>query len=222
MNKIITLLVLTSSFFAFSQEADSVKITKSPKLDFYWGIGMQVNSFKLNDKLRASGAADIKETMPEFLLGANIFGEQFSGDIEFGFLYSTNRANNTKSKLLGVNARLRVHYNLIKTENIALTTGLNLSATGNNVDVYAANNVINLNDLDPMNNSGHISLRNQIFYVGPSASFYAWRNKAFKLRLNIAYEFAFTNGKWKSDYADVHNTVKEIGNNRFILGLIIQ
>jgi len=222
MKKIVTLLVLTSSLFAFSQEADSIKITKSPRLDFYWGIGMQLNSFKLNDKLKASNVAEIKETMPEFLMGANIFGEQFSGDIEFGFLYSTNSKNNAKSKLLGVDVRLRVHYNLIKTKKIALTTGLNISGTGNNVDVYANDNSIDLNDLDPMNNSGHISLRNQVFYAGPSASFYVWRDKTFKVRLNMGYEFAFTNGKWKSDYADVYHTVKEIGNNRFVIGLLIQ
>lgn len=152
----------------------------------------------------------------------NVFGEKISGDMEFGLLYSRKSSNDNKTHLLGGDIRLRVHYNLVATEKMAFTTGLSFSAVTNTVDIYNDNNVIDLNNLDPMSNVGHISLRNQVFYAGPSVSFYALRHKKINLRLNVGYEFAFTNGKWKSDFAEVRNTVKEVGNNRLVVGFFFQ
>jgi hypothetical protein len=110
---------------------------------------------------------------------------------------------------------------LINKEKVAFTTGLNLSNTTGELVVFTKNNLIDLNDLTPANNVGNLSLRNNLFFVGPSASLYLFNNKSTKLRLNVGYEFAFTNGKWKSDYADVDNTVKEQGNNRFVFGITL-
>ncbi|MBC8883850.1 hypothetical protein H9X57_12335 [Flavobacterium piscinae] len=46
------------------------------------------------------------------------------------------------------------------------------------------------------------------------------RKEKLSIRLNVGYEFAFTNGKWKSDYASVSNSVKENGQNRLMVGVV--
>jgi len=162
---------------------------------------------------------ELNETMPELQVGMNVFGEKFSGDAEFGFLFSKNDKGNSENQNIGFTSRLRVHYNFINNEKVAFTGGLNISATASEVDIYNKNNVIDLNDLEPLNNTGHVSLRNQVFSAGPSVSLYLFKNSSTKIRANLGYEFAFTNGKWKSDFASVENTVKENGNNRFVFGI---
>ena len=104
---------------------------------------------------------------------------------------------------------------------MAFTGGLNISSTASQVDVYNKNNVVDLNDLEVLNNSSHVSLKNQVFFVGPSVSLYLFKGQKTKIRVNLGYEFAFTNGKWKSDFATVENTVNEKGNNKFVFGILL-
>ena len=213
-------MFLASSSILIAQSSnDSLK--NKVNVDLYLGIGATVQSkFSLNDKLKAAGLAELNETNPEFLIGINVFGKKFSGDAEFGFLYSKNDKGNSENQNIGVSSRLRFHYNLINKEKMAFTGGLNVSATSSEVDVYTKNNSIDLDGLGALN-SNHISLKNQMFYVGPSVSLYLLKHKTTNIRVNFGYEFAFTNGKWKSDFATVNNTVKENGNNRFVFGVTL-
>lgn len=218
MKKIILLLFLAITTVSFSQSDNEEN--QNFDFDFYFGMGAQItNNYTLNDKLKLANLPELKETMPELQVGMNIFGNKFSGDAEFGFLFSKNDKGSSENQNLGFTSRLKVHYNFIKKETIAFTGGLNIAATASQVDIYNKNNVIDFNDLEPLNNNGHVSLRNQVFYVGPSVSFYFLNNKSTKIRANLGYEFAFTNGKWKSDFGNVQNTVKENGNNRFVFGV---
>ena len=218
MKKIIFVLLLTYGFQSFAQSDNDSN--EKVDVDFYFGIGAQVQSkYDLNDKLKAANLPELKQTMPELQVGMNIFGNKLSGDAEFGFLFSKNDKGDSENQNIGVTSRIRMHYNFINKEKIAFTGGLNVSSTASEVDIYNKNNVINLNDLEPLNNNGHVSLRNQVFFAGPSVSLYLFKNKSTKIRANLGYEFAFTNGKWKSDFASVENTVKENGNNRFIFGI---
>lgn len=223
MKKIILVLALSSAFLGYSQEENQneekkVEITG----DVYFGIGLQfMDNFSLNNKLQASSVAQLSQTRPEFLVGLNIFGKKYSGDMEFGFAQTQKDNATTENKDMSFTGRFRFHYNLINKEKIALTTGLSLAGTSSEVDLYAKNNTIDFNNLNPNFNGGLITVRNQMFYVGPSASLYLFKNKSYKFRLNVGYEFAFTNGKWKSDYAAINNTVKESGNNRLLVGLVI-
>lgn len=218
MKKIIFVLLLTYGFQSFAQSDNDSN--EKVDVDFYFGIGAQVQSkYDLNDKLKAANLPELNQTMPELQVGMNVFGEKLSGDAEFGFLFSKNDKGNSENQNIGFTSRLRVHYNFINAEKVAFTGGLNFAATGSEIDIYNKNNVIDLNDLEPLNNSGHVSLRNQVFFVGPSVSLYLFKNKSTKIRANLGYEFAFTNGKYKSDFASVENTVKENGNNRFVFGI---
>ena len=218
MKKIIFICLLSVGFQSFAQSDNDSN--KKVDVDFYFGIGAQVQSkYNLNDKLKAANLPELKETMPELQIGMNIFGNKISGDAEFGFLFSKNDKGDSENQNIGFTSRLKVHYNFINNEKVAFTGGLNVAATGSEIDIYNKNNVIDLNDLEPLNNNGHVSLRNQVFFVGPSVSLYLFKNKSTKIRANLGYEFAFTNGKYKSDFASVENTVKENGNNRFVFGI---
>lgn len=223
MKKIILFFALSSFLSSFSQEEDKKDEEKFQVTgDVYFGFGLQFqDDLNLNQKLIASNAAALNTTRPEFQVGMNIFGKKYSGDMEFSFSQNEEANGTTKNKDMGFTGRFRFHYNLINKEKIAFTTGLSIAGTSTEVDLYSKGNTIDFNDLNPNNTGGLITLRNQQFYVGPSASLYLFRDKGYKLRLNIGYEFSFTNGKWKSDYASINNTVKESGNNRLLVGLVL-
>lgn len=223
MKRILLLVALSSVFYTYSQEEVKKEEEKFKVIaDVYFAFGLQFHDdFNLNQKLVASNVVPLNTTRPEFQVGMNIFGKKYSGDMEFAFSQNDEENETTKNKDMGFTGRFRFHYNLINKEKIAFTTGLSLAGTSTEVDLYSRNNTIDLNDLNPTNTVGLISIRNQQFYVGPSASLYLFRNKSYKLRLNVGYEFSFTNGKWKSDYASINNTVKESGNNRWLVGLVL-
>ena len=222
MRNLNLLIALFFVSWSFAQETKTNTIKEKPKFYFTYGVNAQVqDKLNIDAKLQNAGLPTVKSFTPEFFIGMTLFDKEFSGDIDFGFLSSKNDRASSENKYTGFTTRLRVHYNVVNKEKIAFTTGLNFSNTISDLNIYSLNNTIDLNDLTPTNNIGNVSLRNSMFYVGPSASVYLFKNKSTKLRLNAGYEFAFTNGKWKSDYANVINTVKEQGNNRFVFGITL-
>ena len=222
MKKLNVLIALFFVSCSFAQEKEAKTVSEKPKFYFTYGINAQVqDDLNINKKLENAGLPTVKSFTPELFIGMTLFDKKFSSDIDFGFLNSKNDAGSNENRYIGFTARLRVHYNLINKTKVALTTGLNLSNTTSELIVFTKNNSIDLNDLNPINNVGNLSIKNNMLYVGPSASLYLFNDKSTKVRLNVGYEFAFTNGKWKSDYADVNNTVKEQGNNRFVFGFTI-
>jgi|AntRauMFilla1563_2_1112583.scaffolds.fasta_scaffold03663_5 hypothetical protein len=218
MKKVLTVFFLASSSLLLAQSPEDSSKSRV-KTDFYIGFGATVQSqFNLNTNLKNGTLPELKETMPELIFGLNFFGEKFSGDAEFGFGSTQNDNANVKNRNVALNSRLRFHYNFVSQEKIALTGGLNVAVNNNQVDVYAKNNIIDLNNFSPSNIS-HVSLRNQMYFAGPSFSLYFLKHKKNQIRINLGYELAFTNGKWKSDFTEVQNTVKENGNNRFVFGI---
>lgn len=222
MKKIVLPILLFVSTLTSAQETDSDKKSEKLKAFFTYGLNAQIHDdYTINSKLNQAGLPELKTTTPELFLGMTFFGKKYSGDLDFGFLNSKNERGNNENKYIGFTSRLRVHYNIINKEKIAFTSGINISNTNAELNIYSKNNGIDLNDLTPDTNTGHVSLRNNLYYVGPSASVYFFKNKTTQLRLNLGYEFSFTNGNWKSDYGNVLNTVSEKGNNRFVFGLTI-
>ena len=221
MKKVITLLCLVISYTTFSQTTENKKEKEKEKVAvlFYVGIGVQLqNSFSINDKLNAANLPELNEFTPEFSFGWNLFAEKFSGDVEFGFASSKNDNAVAKNRFMGFNTRIRGHYNFVNKEKYAFTGGLTFAASSNELDVFGKNTTVDLNNLGALDGN-LIGLKNQMFFVGPSVSLYLFKNKSSKIKLNLGYEFAFTNGKWKSDFATINNTVKEIGNNRVMFGI---
>lgn len=222
MRKWNVLIALFFVSWSFAQDTETKTTKEKPKFYFTYGINAQVqDELNIDKKLQSAGLPTVKSFTPEFFIGMTFFDKKFSGDLDFGFLNSKNDRGGNENRYIGFTTRLRVHYNLINKTKVALTTGLNLSNTSSELIVFTKNNSIDLNDLTPINNVGNLSVKNNMFYFGPSASLYLFNDKSTKVRLNVGYEFAFTNGKWKSDYADVDNTVKEQGNNRFVFGITL-
>ena len=225
MKKIFFIAVVLLAQFTFAQEQETISTDEKkcvlPKMDLYIGLGgVFYNDFSLNQKIRASGMPEIREAMPELTIGINSLWEKYSFDMDLSSSYSTKKNNTTENKLASGTLRLRGHYNFVNKSRILLSGGLNVAYTHNDLNLYSRDNDINLNDLNPENNSGHVSLKNDIFYAGPSVAFNLKRKEKLSIRLNVGYEFAFTNGKWKSDYANVSNTVKENGQNRLMVGVV--
>lgn len=214
--KFIAIALLVISFTnAQTEEKEIPKVAKY----FYFGIGGTSQSYKLNDLLRNSNVATLSNFDLNFDFGMNFFAEKYSGDVEFTTSLSRNDNANSENQNIGFTSRLRFHYNVINKEKYALTTGLNIAYSGNQATFFSKNRTIDLNNPQPSFTNGEFTLNNEMLYVGPSLSVYLFKNKKNKIRLNAGYEFAITNGKWKSDFANVTNTVKENGNNRFIFGI---
>jgi hypothetical protein len=217
MKNIVFLAIILINSIAFSQSEDKKKEKVKP--NFYVGIGIVNQKFNLNEKLNSSNVPLLNETQPEFTFGINIFGEKYSGDIELASTMSVGKNANSEHIFTNGIGRLRFHYNVVNKEKIGFTTGGNIGFSRADARFYSVNNTVDLNNLQPSNNFGEFSLYNNVFFAGPSAALYLRKDKKFKIRVNLGYEFAISNGKWKSDFATVNNTVKESGNNRFIFGI---
>jgi hypothetical protein len=222
MKKTLLSILMMSSVIGLAQEpkVDSVKTSKSYKLDAYIGFTGNVNDdLNLNTKLKNANLPELDAFIPEAHFGFNLFMEKYSGDLEFGFALAKPSEGNNEMKYRGFNTKIRVHYNVVNQENFAFTAGLGLAYIGNQYDVYSKDNTIDLNDLEPNNNSGHVGVTNQMLYFGPSASVYLFKKSTLHLRLNVGYELALTRGRYRSEFGSVLNNVNESGNNRFVFGI---
>ncbi|MFY8065799.1 MAG: hypothetical protein ACOVNM_04825 [Flavobacterium sp.] len=220
MKNVYLFVVVMLTVVTYSQEKliDSIQ-KKEKKFSMYYGGNVSFNDdFNLNKKLRNSNLPELKTSIPEFVFGLNYYWKKYSGDAEFGFLYSKSDKGANETKQMGFNSRIRVHYNLVDREKFAFTTGLSVAYTGNEYDIFNKNNTIDLNNLEPNNNSGHVNFTNAMLYFGPSTSFYFFRKSDWNVRLNIGYEFALTRGRYDSEFGSVINNIGESGNNRFVFG----
>ncbi|MFN3640187.1 MAG: hypothetical protein ACK4UK_04650 [Flavobacterium sp.] len=220
MKKTLLLLTLFGIAIVSAQETDSIR--KYPKVDIYLGLGAQFNNgFNLNSNLKNTGMPVIQEVLPEFAIGFNLLGETYLVDVELATAWMDRRNNLARNQMTEFTTRGRGHYNFVNDKRWILSGGLNLAFSRNDLNLSSRNNEIDLSDLNPETQSNHISLRNHMLYAGPSIGIQLKRKEKLIARLNVGYEFALTNGKWKSDFATVRNTVKEQGVNRFMVGVTI-
>lgn len=227
MKKFAALFLFSISLASFGQMKEKMKCSKDStcfkdvKVNTTIGIGAQVMDFKINNLLDSQGLASIETVLPELNLGINYFGKKISVDTELGLLYANPERNGNETKYISYVARLKAHYNVVNKTKFAFTAGLNLAFSGNKLDVYSQNNIIDLNNLNPNFNVGHVSLKNNMFYAGPSIAAYLFKSSKFPIRLNAGYEFGLSSGKWDSDFGSVINTVSERGNDRFVFGITL-
>lgn len=221
MRKIILTAILVAFQLGTAQEKNEIKNKSNVDATFYIGVNAHIqDNLNLNSNLQASNVVLLDNSPAEFIFGFNVFGKKYSSDFEFGFGENKKENLTSKNKNMQFTGRIRFHYNLINKTNFAFTSGLSLAGTSSEVDLYSKNNTIDFNNLNPDTNGGLLSIRNQMFYAGPSLSIYLFKDKFYKFRLNCAYELAFTNGKWKSDYGNIANSINERNNNRFVLGIV--
>ena len=219
---LFVIMLLTMVGYSQEKVADTIK-KKDNIAVTYCGLNVSFNdNFNLNNKLSNSNLPELKTSIPEFVFGINFFGKKYSGDLEFAFSYDKSDKGENETRQAGFNTRVRVHYNLINREKVAFTTGLSMAYVGTEYDIFNKNNTIDLNDLEPINSSGHINFTNSMLYLGPSASFYFFRKSDWNVRLNVGYEFALTRGRYHSEFGSILNNIGEAGKNRFLVGIVFQ
>lgn len=209
----------------FAQETTTVtekENTSKVKVDFYLAAGVNfVGDYKINENLKEAGMPEIGNSAPEFTFGFNLSGQQWLADFEVSGSYWKKDNNPLRSTALGSTIKLRGHYVPYRTEKFFISAGADLSYASNDFNFYNRNAEIDLDDLDPTTQTGHIQLKNNILYVGPSIAIGFLQDKSTKLRLNIGYDIAAISGKWKSDYTDVNNSFRENGHDKFYIKLTI-
>jgi hypothetical protein len=221
MRNYLIACILVAFQIGTAQEKNEEKNKDEIDATIYFGVNAHFqDNINLNNNLQASNVVLLDNNTADFVFGFNFFGKKYSSDFEFGFGETKNENANSKNKNMHFTGRIRFHYNVINKSNFAFTSGLSLSGTSSLVDLYSKSNTIDFNNLNPNTNGGLLSIRNQMFYAGPSLSIYLFKDKFYKVRLNCAYELAFTNGKWKSDYGNTANSINERNNNRFVVGLV--
>ena len=221
MRNYLIACILVAFQIGTAQEKNEEKNKDEIDATIYFGVNAHFqDNINLKNNLQASNVVLLDNNTADFVFGFNFFGKKYSSDFEFGFGETKNENANSKNKNMHFTGRIRFHYNVINKSNFAFTSGLSLSGTSSLVDLYSKSNTIDFNNLNPNTNGGLLSIRNQMFYAGPSLSIYLFKDKFYKVRLNCAYELAFTNGKWKSDYGNTANSINERNNNRFVVGLV--
>lgn len=216
MKKIIFLALIAMGVqSSFAQTATTMN-DSVPKFTFYVGFGAAFNGdYNINKKLEAIDMPKIGTTVPQFTVGYNIGCNKWPVGLELTAGYSDKKDADNRVKNTMAQFKLRVHYMPFHTKSTFLSAGADISYSGNQFDIYRRDNVIDMNNLNPAAYSGHISLYNEQLMVGPSVTFGFFQNKAFPLGLGLGYDVAVTNGKWKSEFAEVKNSVKENGFGSF-------
>jgi hypothetical protein len=218
MKKIWLFSLFVISTISLAQESKPKE--NNCKESIYFGGGFVSNSkFAIDDRLEASNLPQIQANVPEFVFGFNTFFNKGFLDIEASSNMFKKSNSATTSNGARSNLRLRGHYNIVNNNNIVFSGGLNLAFTSNDFNVYSQSNQVDMNNLAASTTS-YIRLRNNMFFAGPSLGF-AIKNKGEQLvRYNVGYEFALITGKWKSDFANVSNSINENGQSRLMIGAI--
>ena len=216
MKKLLLFSLLVITTISLAQQSKP----KEGRQSIYFGGGFVSNSrFAIDDKLESSNLPQIQANVPEFVFGVNHFFNKGFLDMELSSNMFKKSNSATTSNGSRSNFRLRGHYNFVNNKDIVFSGGLNLAFTANDFNVYSQNNQVDVNNLAASTTS-YIRLRNNMFFAGPSLGF-AIKNKGEQLvRLNVGYEFALITGKWKSDFANVSNSINENGQSRLMIGAI--
>ena len=216
MKKLLLFSLLVITTISLAQQSKP----KEGRQSIYFGGGFVSNSrFAIDDKLESSNLPQIQANVPEFVFGVNHFFNKGFLDMELSSNMFKKSNSATTSNGSRSNFRLRGHYNFVNNKDIVFSGGLNLAFTANDFNVYSQNNQVDVNNLAASTTS-YIRLRNNMFFAGPSLGF-AIKNKGEQLvRLNVGYEFALITGKWKSDFANVSNSIHENGQSRLMIGTV--
>jgi hypothetical protein len=194
----------------------------NPGNGVYVSVGIVGNDgFKMNDRLQAQGLPELNSTAFETSLGWYLMFKNISFDFEIVASYMDDKTATDRVRNINTGINLRPHYNILKGDKFFVTGGADLGYAFNNFNINTRNRVIDLNDLDPADNPGHINLYNDQFILGPSAAFGFLQNTDYKMRLNLGYTWAVVSGQWRSQYGNVQNTFRENGQGHFYAKLSI-
>jgi hypothetical protein len=221
---LLALAFIGASSAVIAQEQDSTFVHKD--YGDKWGKiyiagGFVSTDYKLSDKLMASALPAIDNGAFELSVGITRINKRMLSDLEWNTdYYSDKKANGEKVRTVSAGIKWRPQYIFFRQKGIFAAAGFDLSYMYTSANIFTMGNTIDLNDLDPTTHYGHISLYNNNWYLGPSASFGVLQDKENALRVTTGYEWNVARASWHSDYASVTNTVKEGGQGRFYAKLI--
>jgi hypothetical protein len=215
-------LVWAHSLTAQETTTETASSGNIEKKTWYVSFGMaSFGDFDINKKLQASGMPQLGDAALETTIGHHTMFRKMLIDFEWNTNYMDKKTTTDRIKTINTGFKIRGQYVPFKTENMFFAAGADLSYMFNNFNLYTRGNTIDLDDLNPAGHTGHISLYNQQFWAGPSIAFGAFQKSAFPLRLNVGYEWALYSSKWKSEVAEVANSLKESGQGRFYAKLTL-
>ncbi|MHA3786943.1 hypothetical protein ACX0HA_01935 [Flavobacterium hauense] len=188
----------------------------NPGKGLYVSFGVAGNDgFKMNDRLKAQGLPELNSTAFESTIGWYIMMNKLSFDFEIVASYMDEKSGTDRVRNVNTGINLRGHYNIFTNNKFFITGGADLGYAFNNFNINTRGRLIDLNDLDPADNPGHINLYNDQFIMGPSAAFGFLQNTDYKMRLNFGYNWAVVSGQWRSQFGNVQNTFRENGQGHF-------
>ena len=200
----------------------STNLNDNPKRGLYVSFGVALaDDYKMNDRLKAAGMPELNNAVFESTVGYSAMFEKLSFDLELATGYMDEKSATDRVRNIQATIRLRGHYNIVMKDKFFLTAGADLSYLTNNFNINTRDRVIDLNNPDPSEYPGHISLYNNQMLVGPSIAVGLFQKSGWPLRLNTGYEWAVVGGKWKSEYANVANSFRESGQGHFYAKLTI-
>lgn len=217
MKKLSLLAVLLFVSLGFSQEQKEKH--EKPEIHLFVGFGYNFNDpFAIDSKLQSSGIPSLPENIPKFIFGCGAYDKRLFIDTEVTITIPKKESNSETSILRSTaDVRGRFHYNFTNNNFGIFSGGLNLAFATNYMSIYDNKNHVDLNNMN-INDSKYIYLYNYMFYTGPSLSFAIKNKKRLLCRINTAYEIAFASGKWKSQIADVSNSLDENEHGRIMVG----
>lgn len=219
---LLALAFIGISSAAMAQDSTFVHKDYSDKWGrFYIGAGFASSDYKLSDKLTASNLPAINNGAFEFSIGLTRINKRMLSDLEWNAdYYADKKADGQKVRTISSGIKWRPQYIFFRQKGIFAAAGFDLSYMYTAVNIFTMGKTIDLNDLDPTTHYGHISLYNNNWYLGPSASFGVLQDKENSFRVTTGYEWNVARASWHSEFASVSNTVKEGGQGRFYAKLI--
>lgn len=221
---LLALAFIGASSAVMAQQKDSLYVHKDYSGSWgklYLAGGFASTDYKLSDKLVASGLPAINNGTFELSIGLTKINKRMLSDLEWNTdYYADKKADGQKVRTVSSGIKWRPQYLFFQKKGIFAAAGFDLSYMYTSVNIFTLGNTIDLNNLDPTTHYGHISLYNQNWYLGPSASFGVLQDKENSFRVTTGYEWNVARASWHSDYASVSNTVKESGQGRFYAKLI--
>ncbi|MGG7033570.1 MAG: hypothetical protein ACI7YS_00030 [Flavobacterium sp.] len=217
MKKLSLLAFLLFVNPGFSQEQKEKR--EKLEMNVFLGFGYNFNdSFAIDSKLQSSGIPSLPENIPKIIVGLGAHDKKLFFDTELTINIPKKESNSDISILRSTaDIRGRFHYNFTNNNSGIFSGGLNLAFATNYMSIYDNKNHVDLNNIN-VNDSKYIYLYNYMIYTGPSLSFAIKNKKGLLCRINTSYEIAFASSKWKSQIADVSNSLDENGHDRIMIG----
>ena len=221
---IFVILFSITSLFAQEEELEAFSGDSMKKTHPHFYLGLQGNitsGWNINQTLISQGFSPIADNGLEFTLGLKQTGEQFTFDVEGGFLVNNQQNQNYRTNLYTSVGRIKFGKLLVNKERFHLTAGIQSAFTRNDIELFKKDQVVDLANLDPNNQPTQLRLRNHMLAAGPMIGFGFGKIAKKSIRFYVAYEHGLTRGRWKSDFGPVNNTIEEQGQGRWLFGITL-